>query len=381
MSAKIARQSADEWERQYCAEELREERKAEKAERGRVSGYAMSFIAFLEAGNVNPKVYQTVYVFLAETKNHAPEEVVTFFSEKDAGARLRGQSDIAYSSLRKRFQRGWGEIEQEQVNTGKCFAGRREKGSIRLASREADEKKSAPKYWSQIAQAVVDVERIASRLRGKREDRYRRAARQVWDALPAFTDEDVTIRLREPEVCQGKREDRLAGKQTRRLTRFVSAAEEMLAEAKKRDNAAVEVQSKELVLELGKLVAEALDVEPESALRLLADTLTEAAETPAPAKVRATSQNQNLQNSEQKRDSDSSHVDKSVHVEREGTLGYCVACGDAIHPDRLEFDTELCDLCGSPRIKPKPTAFRLIDEHEKRKKPPDEIIYAEDFTV
>jgi hypothetical protein len=365
---------ADEWEQTYCADELAAERKTDKKERGRVSDYALSLISLLEAGGVSRNVFQAVHIYLSKSKYHAPDESVKFFSERDAGDLLPGDPDVAYESLRKRFVRAWGEIEAEQARTGKRFCGRREKGSIQLASRKTgkQEKKKAPEYFSQIAQAVVDVQREADRLRGSREDRFRRAALMVWKNLPAFTEAEITIFSEKPRKDSASESDTPKG--SRRLDRFVRAAKEMLTEAKKRDNGTVEATCRELAVELGKVFAEALDVDQESALRLLADTLTEAADAPVFSnedsldntltvqsvygeneKVRATSQNQNPQNSEQKREDDSPHVYGPVHVEPDPTPGYCVACGDKIHPERLEFDTELCDLCGPPRQKGKPT--------------------------
>lgn len=389
MSAKFIDIPADEWERTYCAEELAEERKADKMERGRVSGYAMSFTALLEAGGVSADVYQVAHIFLALTKNHAPDEPVRCFPEKDAGERLPGDPDVAYSSFRKRFVRAWGLIEQEQARTGKCFAGRREKGSIKLASRKSEAQKIGPKYFSQIAQAVVDVQRIASSLRGYRDDRYRRAAQEVWAKLPPFTEADITIQPEKPNApvksAASKSPESDSAKYPRRLDRFVRAAREMLAESKKRDDGAVETTAKELALELCNVFAEALDVDPESAMRLLADTLTEAADAPVYSNeesslvnttvqtvyeekdgVRRTNFFDDSQKPEQKRTNDPSHVYGAVHVEPDSSTACCTACGDQIHPDRLAFDSRTCDLCGPPR---------------QRGKPKGEIIYAEDFTV
>jgi hypothetical protein len=342
-------------------------------------------------------VFPAVHVFLSKTKKHAPDEPVSFFSERDAGALLPGDPDAAYESLRKRFVRAWGLIEQEQARTGKRFCGRREKGSIQLASRKTDEKKKNPKYFSQIAQAVVDTERAAARLRGGREDRFRRAGLDVWARLPALAEADIAIHPEQSRSTGSKGSEATTPKSSRRLDRFVRSAKEMLSEARKRDNGTVEATGKELVLELGKLLAEALDVEPESALRLLADTLTEAADAPVHSieessldnttvqsvdgKVGGTNFFEDAQISEQKDEKGSAHVYGAVHVEPDSSPGNCVACGAAIHPDRLEFDTELCDQCGSPRDKEKPTAFRLIDEYERRKGTQGDVLYAEDFTT
>jgi hypothetical protein len=389
---------ADEWERDNCAEEIALERKADKKERGRVSNLALALTSLLEAGGVSRNVFHAVHIFLSKSKNYAPDEAVKFFSERDAGELLPGDEGVAYASLRKRFVRAWGEIEAEQARTGKRFCGRREKGSIRLASRKSEEKKKAAEYFSQIAQVVLDVERAAARLRGFREDRFGRAALEVWSKLPVFTEDDITIFTEDPAASK-KGGETATPKQSRRLDRFVRAAKEMLTEAKKRNNCTLEATGRELALELSKVFAEVMDVEPESALRLLADTLTEAAAvhdidsslvntTVQPVyeeneKVRATSQNQNLQNSEQKRENGDSHVYGAVHVEPESDSANCVACGEVIHPGRLEFDAELCDLCGPPRQRGRlsPSPFQLEDEQARRGEGKAEIIYAEDFTV
>jgi RNA polymerase-binding transcription factor DksA len=431
---------AEEWEAVNCAEELAEERKADSKERGRASNFAMAFISLLEAGGVSRDVFPAVHIFLSKTKKHAPDESVSFFSERDAGALLPGDPDVAYESLRKRYVRAWGLIEHEQARTGKRFCGRREKGSIQLASRKASEQKKGPKYFSDIAQGVVDVERTAARLRGGREDRFRRAGVEVWANLPVFTEADITIHPEQPRELVSEKGDDAEPKYPRRLDRFVRSAKEMLTEAKKRDAGAVEAAGRELVLELGKLLAEVLDVETESAFSLLADTLTEAADTPVVSyedssldnttvqsvdeKVGGTNFFEDPQISEQKRENDPSHVYGAVHVETvlaglrlapnkeeferlteqartlgateedidaavresvrvepDSSPGNCVACGAAIHPERLEFDTELCDECGPSRYKGKPTAFRLIDEHERRKSSQGDVLYAEDFTT
>jgi hypothetical protein len=419
MSAKFIDIPADEWEQTYCAEELAAERKADKKERGRASNFAFALTSLLEAGGVSRDIFPAVHVFLGKTKNHAPDEPVKYFSERDAGALLPGETDVADGSFRKRYVRAWGEIEAEQARTGKRFCGRRAKGSIQLASRKsgAAERKKAPEYFSQIAQAVVDVERMASRLRGKREDRFRRAGIDVWNNLPAFSESDITIR---PKVQKINGTPDSQPKGSRRLDRFVRAAREMLVEASKRDDATVTATCKELAVELGKAFAEALDVEPDSAMRLLADTLMEAAEASVHSsndtslvntsgqekkgdseKVRAISENENLHFSEQNEVSQCFTVDSPVHVEgeaqdfpdfptwheqnRERVAQWC----DSDTEKRQMYEAEKAlaadgrtveDLLDSIHSEVKPAAFRHIDEQEKRKGA-DEIIYAEEFTV
>ncbi|HEY0003765.1 MAG TPA: hypothetical protein VGB17_03055 [Pyrinomonadaceae bacterium] len=121
-------------------------------------------------------------------------------------------------------------------------------------------------------------------------------------------------------------------------------------------------------MELGKMLAEALDVEPESALHLLADTLTEAANSDdGREKVRATSENRNLQISEQKRDLDTSDVDSLVHVEDRTAPDYGpgnrVGCGVPLSAELLETNAEAYETCYPPRPPGElPTAFRLMKE-------------------
>ena len=361
MSAKFVDMPADEWEQKYCGEELAAERKADKKERGRVSALAFSLTSLLEAGRVSRDVFQAIHIFLSKSKYHAPDEPVKFFSEREAGALLPGDAEVADESMRKRFVRAWGEIEAEQARTGKRFCGRREKGSIQLASRKADEKKKGPEYYSQIAQAVLDVERAANRLRGSREDRFRRAGVEVWASLPAFYD-DITIHPEKPAASsKGQGAADSTPKHSRRLDRFVRAAQEMLREAKKRDNETVEATGKELALELCKVFAEAMDVEPESVLRLLAETLMEAADAPVHSneesslvnttvqsvyekkeKVRSTSENLNPRISEQKHENDSPHVYEPVHVEAERPPSHRCPSPDV---DPVEIEERAAVIC------------------------------------
>jgi hypothetical protein len=419
MSAKFIDIPADEWEQTYCAEELAAERKADKKERERVSALAFALTSLLEAGGVSRGVFQAVHIILSKSRYRAPDEPM-IFSERDAGALLPGDPDVAYGSLRKRFVRAWGEIEAEQSRTGKRFCGRREKGSIQLASRKADAKKKAPAYFSQIAQAVLEVQREADRLRGKRDDRFRRAALMVWAKLPAFTEADITIFLDKPAAAKEQETKDSEPKHSRRLDRFTRVTEEMLTEAKKQDDRTVTATAKMLAVELGNRLAKALGVEPESALRLLADTLTEAADAPVLSeidsldliqtgqsvdeeniKVRATSENENLHFSEQNEVSQCFTVDRAVHVEgeaqdfpdfptwheqnRERVAQWCDS--DTEKWQMYEAEKALAadgrtveDLLDSIHSEVKPTAFRHIDEQEKRKGKGD-VIYAEEFTV
>jgi hypothetical protein len=142
------------------------------------------------------------------------------------------------------------------------------------------------------------------------------------------------------------------------MTRWHKATEEMIREAQRESPQAVEVLRARLHQELETMFADSETV----------------------IKSDAPLENELCENTEGKCEVDPSYVDGPVHVEPEIDSANCVSCGEVIHPERLKFDTELCDLCGPPRQKGRPTAFRLMDEHEKRKGK-GESIYAEDFTV
>jgi hypothetical protein len=381
MSAKFTDIPADVWEKTFYADELKEDRKADKKSRVAVSNHAAAFNWLIEVGGLSADIHQPLHIFLDKTRGCAPDEEIKFFSEKDAGALLSGEEGITDGSKRRRWKRAWSAIESEQARTGKLFAGTRKNGSIRLASRQAEEKKIAPVYFSQIVQAVVDVERLALRMRGKREDRFRRAALEVWANLPAYVapeEEEQKIKA-EPKP----RAKRLAGNNTRRMTRFDGAVKESAAAEKVNGDGAALTLAARMAVQLGQRFAEELGIDRESVFRFMAEALHQAAENAdlEEAEFVAPTPTGLCENAEENREVDTSYVDSPVHVEPEMDSANCVACGEVIHPERLEFDTELCDLCGPPRIKGKPTAFRILDEMERRKQKQGEIIYAEDFTV
>jgi len=379
MSAKFKDIPADEWEQEYCADELKRERKADKSLRFKASNYALAFVTLMEVGGVSPEVHQALHVFLGRTKGHAPDEEIQYFSEREAGALLPGDEGVSDAALRKRFQRAWALIESEQARTGKMFAGRREKGFIRLASRQADEKKKAPRYFSQIAQAVVDTERRAAQMNGlKRDERMRRAALEVWNLLPAYVAPEKVEKVKDSEP---KRKSQ-SGHQTRRANRFEGVVKEMLEAAKLSGADAAQRQAQSLALKLGRVVAEELGVDEESAFRLLAATLQDAADLPADLESECTLSGENLQNPSENRTFEGSHVDRAVHVEasseqpEQPAKTFCVACGRPLSADRLRVDTERCKTCVESNH------WRAGPLREVVKKPEgQDVIYAEDFTV
>jgi hypothetical protein len=329
---------AEQWEQEYFADELKELRKADGKARRKVSNSAAAFNALIEVLGLSPEVHQPLHVFLDKTRGLGPDEEIKPFNEKDAGAMLPGDEGVADASFRKRWVRAWNEvIEPEQARVGKRFAGRRERGSIRLASRATKEKKTAPRYYSDIAQAVVDIERRADQLRGKRGDRFLRAAMEVKDSLPDYAAPQVEAKPKDEKPKSEPRGLKLAGNQTRRVNRIESAAREILQDAKRDGDAAAQTEAKRLAVTLGKLIAKQLDVEESNAFRLLADALTEAADesesvhsnkeastdntewtenaAAGEAELMHTTENQNPQNTEENHKNVSPYVDEPVHVE------------------------------------------------------------------
>jgi hypothetical protein len=158
MSAKFTDTPAEEFEREFLADEMLELRKTDGPARRLASNSAAAFNALLDAGGISAEAHQPLHIFLDKTRGLGPDEEVRFFSDREAGALLPGVAGASPASLAKRWTRAWNEIlVPEMARTKKRFAGRRENGSIRLASRIATEKKTAPRYFSDIAQAVVDV--------------------------------------------------------------------------------------------------------------------------------------------------------------------------------------------------------------------------------
>jgi hypothetical protein len=398
MSAQFTDIPAEQWEKDFFADELKEDRKIDKGSRVKASGYAAAFDAFCEVAGFIPEARLPLHIFLSQTKGKAPDEEV-FICETDAGRLLPGDDGVAVGSLRKRWVRAWNEIiTPEMARTGKCL-GKRIKGSVVLATRHAKEKKQAPVYFSELAQAIVDIERAASGMRGlKRDQRFKRAALVVWANLPSYIAPKAVPKIKAAPEPRGSR---LAGNNTRRMKRCLKAAREIMEAAKLDGTDAQQKVAAHLAIELGRLVADTLDIEAENAFMLLAGVLETAAENEpvrsnsedslvntewtenegtSVTKSDSTLSESDLQNAEEKRTPGGAYVDGPVHFDPDPTPGYCVACGDKIHPERLEFDTELCDLCGPPRQKGRPTAFRMLDEMEKRKGKGD-VIYAEEFTV
>src|SRR5947209_1666407 len=288
MSAQFKEIPADEWQKKHYADELREDRKADSRARRQASNFAAAFDALFHVAGFIAEARLPLHIFLSQTKGKAPDEEV-IFSETEAG-RLLGDEEARHDSMRKRWVSAWQMLESEVARTGKSL-GNRIKGSRIPATRHAPEKKQAPVYFSEIAQAIVDIERAVSRMNGfKRDERFRRAALEVWSNLPAYVAPEEKQKI---GAAQESRADRLAGRNTRRMTRFVNTAKEMIAEAQAQGTEALDALRNRLHAELEMLFADAESVTESDAPLFESD----------------------LQVSSENRKSDPSHVDSPVHVE------------------------------------------------------------------
>jgi hypothetical protein len=351
MSANIKSIPADEWITDYCSDELKADRKADKPRRVVACNFSEAFTALMHAGGVNPSVHQALNVFLGKSRGLAPHEEIAFFSEKEAGALLPGDEGVTDGSLRKRWVRAWEAIEAEQADKQKLFAGSRVKGSLRLASKTTDEKKVAPKYYSEIAQAVVDVERLAGKKRGSRSKRFSEAAIEIWNKLPAYVapDEDTTIKLKAVPEPRG---ERLSGNRRNAARRLDEAMKACFEETSDVDT--LEAAMIEKVREMARVARGVVNSLPSDNTRV---DKTENGADPKTG-VRGTNFFESSQNTEQNREDDAPHVDSAVHVDG------CVACGVEMSDEEVKINTELCCLCRPPDRMPGelPTAFRLIQE-------------------
>lgn len=253
MSSKFTDIPADQWEREYFADELSEDRQADRPARVKASNLAAAFNALVDVAGFTPETHQALHIFLDKTKGKAPGEEVVF-SEREAGALLPGDPGASHESLSKRWRRAWEVIESEMERTGKRI-GTRIKGVCILPSRTSRGTKRAARYTSEIAQAVVDIERHAARMNGhKRDERFRRAALDVWKTLPAYVAPEGSRKI---EAAPEPRGDRLAGRQTRRMNRWQKAAKEMIEEALSEGPEALAALRDRLHSELETLFADA----------------------------------------------------------------------------------------------------------------------------
>lgn len=357
MSTNFKTIPADEWIEEFYSDELKADRKADKPARYKACNFSEAFTALMYVGGVNPFVHQTLHVFLGKSRGLAPDEEIKFFSEKDAGALLPAKDptkSVNDASLRKRFVRAWDETTEEMARTGKRFAGSRVDGAIRFASKTADEKKTAPKYYSEIAQAVVDVERLANQKRGmSRAKRFSEAAIEVWNKLPAYV-APASDKAAKLSTVPDAPAERLSGKRTNAARRWDGATNDLIATSDDLD-ALEQMLIEQLKLKFAAARGEVNDSSSDN-------TIVDNAQNEAAAKTKSECTNsfEASQNTEEKREVEGSHVDKVVHVDP------CVACGVEMSESESKINTELCELCRPPDRLPGelPITFRLIQEQE-----------------
>jgi len=239
MSAKFVDIPVEQFEQEYFAEEMQEARKLDKPARQKASGYAAALDALFEVSGCPAELHKGIHILLNKSLGKAPHEVV-IFSEADAGALLPGDSEIVPSSKKKRWMRFWTEFEAWMQNTGKRLA-RRTPGYCKVIQKK--EVKRGATYQSEVAQAVVDIERQASKMRRRRVEAYRTAALEVWSNLPAYVAEEVKPKL----DTKPRPQIRLVGKRSRAMERFEKAASRVVEENKENGAAAMRSTSERMV--------------------------------------------------------------------------------------------------------------------------------------
>jgi Ni,Fe-hydrogenase III component G len=297
-------------------------------------------------------------------------------------------------------------IEPLQARTGKQIAERRP-GKMILA--HGKEKAQCAQYRSETTQVIVDIIRLANLARGKkRTARFRDAAVAVHSEIPAYRPPLVVVKSEKVKASTSKSKPSVVGANTRAMTRLERDVEQLVETEKRGGTPALVMLSERIRAKVVEVAARAIpETERDAALDTLRaqfmdaaraqlaiakeqgpdavedlradlhgelETLFADAEEPEAA---ASSFEPVLQFSSAKSKNGLKNVDTGVHAKAPP----CVACGGEIHPVRLEFDTELCDLCGPPRIKERPTTFRILDEIAERRAGSPEKQYAQDFTV
>lgn len=299
MSAKFIDVPADQWTQEFYADELAEQRKFDRRPRQDVSNHAAAFNALMHAGGIHADVHQALHIFLGMTRGSAPGEDV-LLKESEAGALLPGEASAQEVSLRKRWTRAWSQIEAEMRRTGRRL-GERVKGEFIPASRERDEKKVCPRYRSEIAQAVVDITRRAAQLRGRRGERFERAALEAWASLPPYVAPEESQTIGAEHGDRSKRRKPCRAKQ-----RWNSSTLEMIEDAKARGAEAVDALRASLHADLETFFAD-VDNDPDTTPSSLDNTLVDRGEL-----VR-TIENTERENTEENCKVDSFVVDTPVH--------------------------------------------------------------------
>jgi hypothetical protein len=268
MSAIFVDIPAEQFEREFCAEETKEARTFDKPQRKKASNFAAALDALFDVSNCPAELHKGVHVFLNKSLGKAPHEEF-FFSEADAGALLPGGDDVTHGSKKKRWTRFWGDFEAWMEVSGKQL-GQRVRGYL-VTEKQTTITRGA-RYTSELAQAVVDIERAAEKMRRRRDEAYKVAAREVWRNLPSYVPENRGIKL-DAKVKEPRRTS-VAGKRSRAMDRFESAAEQLLDENREGGASEVRTAGQRLLEATAKMVSKNLkevapDESPASAFKSL----------------------------------------------------------------------------------------------------------------
>jgi hypothetical protein len=268
MSARFTEIPAAEFEKQFFADEIKESHRRDKGARQKASNLAAALNALLEVSGCPSDLHKGIHVLLDKSLGKAPDEPF-YFNESEAGAHLPGEfADVTDGSKKKRWVRFWGEFEEWMPVSGKKL-GQRERG-YRIKVGRTEIMKGA-RYFSEVAQAVVDIERIAEGQNRRRKFRYHEAAIQVWNRLPPYIAPVEKAKVKTPST-NSSQPNRLAGKRSRAMERFEKAACQLLDENVRSGSAAVETVGARLVektvgLATAKLKEMAPDESPALALK------------------------------------------------------------------------------------------------------------------
>jgi hypothetical protein len=99
-------------------------------------------------------------------------------------------------------------------------------------------------YYGEVAQAVVDIERIAGGMNRRRVHNYRDAAIQVWNKLPAYI---APVETGKSKTLKSVKVVSIAGKRSRAMERYQKATEQILSENERSGPAAIQTASARLL--------------------------------------------------------------------------------------------------------------------------------------
>jgi CHC2 zinc finger len=211
-----------------------------KPERRSVTETELALECLFDLGGFGAEAREGFHVLLAQfgavkQADASPDEPVSI-SEVEAGRHLPGERGVTKASLRKRWVRRCQLMDEEQRRAGRLLF-KRGNGEV-ILSRKRDgsqrlhrtvDKKIAPTYTLQLAQAVAEVKSLALKLRrGKRRERFRSAALAVWENLPECAPLEAEVKESRPKAEQ--RAVPLTGDSTRAVRRLVAAAEQIIEE-------------------------------------------------------------------------------------------------------------------------------------------------------